>query len=161
MKAPIRKLTTSAAVVALTMGMLFSLSGCMVNPIEKLVGDGVGEVLKKSGVDVDLKNGGASLPKDFPSSVPLASKDILTGASVTVEGKKMWTIRVKASAAAGDYEQIKSQLEAAGFTETFSGSGATGATASFEGRDDYTVMLTTAIKKDSTEVSYIVTRAKE
>src|SRR4051794_30429216 len=76
------------------------------NPIEGLIEQG-------SGGSVQL--GGGSVPKGFPAEVPLYDGEILYGIAVGDDPGKAFnvTVRIPDSAAG---EQIRTDLEAAGFT---------------------------------------------
>lgn len=80
-----------------------ALAGCSV--VEGLVEN-------VTGGEVDL--GGQSVPKDFPSEVPLAKGDIVYGLSAGKEGDKIWNVTVKVNK--GAFDDISAQLTAAGFT---------------------------------------------
>ena len=91
--------------VALAIALLAgpALAGCSV---QNLVHD-------VTGGKVDVP--GKSVPKDFPSAVPLASGEVLSGAAVGDAKSKIWnvTVRVKDSSAIDD---VFTALTSAGFT---------------------------------------------
>ena len=80
-----------------------ALAGCSV---QNLVHDVTGGT-----VDVP----GKSVPKDFPSAVPLASGEVISGAAVGDAKAKVWnvTVRVKNGSAIDD---VLTTLTSAGFT---------------------------------------------
>jgi hypothetical protein len=80
-----------------------ALAGCSV---QNLVHD-------VTGGKVDVP--GKSVPKDFPSAVPLASGEVLSGAAVGDAKAKVWnvTVRVKNGSAIDD---VLTTLTSAGFT---------------------------------------------
>ncbi|MHC5797213.1 hypothetical protein ACVXZ4_13755 [Lacisediminihabitans sp. FW035] len=111
----VKRLTVPIAIViALFAGP--ALAGCSV---QNLVHD-------VTGGKVDVP--GKSVPKDFPSEVPLASGEILSGAGVGDAKSKIWNVSVRAkdSTAIND---VLTTLTAAGFdcktlTETTAEGGA-------------------------------------
>jgi hypothetical protein len=80
-----------------------ALAGCSV---QNLVHD-------VTGGKVDVP--GKSVPRDFPSAVPLASGEVLSGAAVGDAKAKVWnvTVRVKNGSAIDD---VLTTLTSAGFT---------------------------------------------
>ncbi len=93
--------------VALALVITPSLSGCFGNPIESII-EGA------TGGDVDL--GGTSVPDGYPTSeVPLVAGEILFGGSIGNADGKIFNVTVKVSGPEA-LDQIKTQLEGAGFT---------------------------------------------
>lgn len=100
------------------------LTGCFGNPIESIV-EGA------TGGNVDL--GGASVPADFPSEVPLIDGEVVFGLGVGDANGKVFTVTVKVSGPEA-IDTIQSELESAGFTSSFDvdTSDGGGATAIYE-----------------------------
>jgi len=102
--------------------------------------------------------GTGHLPKDWPSDVPVAKGDVVSGASLGAAGKdKAWNATIKVSgASAGD--DISKQLTDAGFTAgDLGGSTDSGSTQTFT-NDKYTILVLVA--KDSSDgwvANYTVT----
>lgn len=131
---------TATAAIVLALAITPALSGCFGNPIEQIV-EGA------TGGDVSLP--GQGIPDDFPQDVPLYDGEVTFGLGVGNGDGKAWnvTVRVPGLDAA---DQIKSQLEGAGFAQNEAGvGGATedGATLIY-GNDKYTVLV--VITKDDT-----------
>jgi hypothetical protein len=82
------------------------LAGCVGNPVETLIEQGTG-----GGVDL----GGGSVPEGFPAEVPLYDGEVTYGIGVGDGAGKAFnvTIRIPDQSAG---EQIRADLEAAGFT---------------------------------------------
>ncbi len=71
--------------IALTAGLVVTLSGCFANPLEQLteglVEGGVEQLIEQgSGIDIDF-GGGAALPSDWPAGLPVPDGEILLSAS--------------------------------------------------------------------------------
>lgn len=94
-----------AIVIALAIAP--TLTGCFGNPVESII-EGA------TGGQVDL--GGTSIPDGFPSDqVPVIDGEILYGGSLGSGTDKIFNVTVRVSDGAA-LEQIKSDLEAAGFS---------------------------------------------
>ncbi len=123
MRTSAKKLTTLTTAVVLAVSATFTLSGCFSNPIEGLIKGGASDVIKNAtGADIDL--GGKSIPKGFPSEVPLVEGEVEYGASMTSEGATIWTVRILVDDP-NIFEKIQSQMAKAGMEETFSTTGET------------------------------------
>lgn len=97
----------SAAIVgSLTLAPV--LVGCS-NPLETVV-EGV------TGGNVDI--GGTSIPGDFPAEVPLIDGEVVSAFGLGKDAEKAFTIVLKVSGASVA-DEIKAQLEGAGFTSEF------------------------------------------
>lgn len=115
--------TKRSTAIALALALLItpSLAGCFGNPIESII-EGV------TGGDVDL--GGTSLPENYPASeVPVIQGEILFGGSLGNDEGRVFNVTVRVDSASA-LDEIKSQLEAVGFTAEgeFGGSTADGGT---------------------------------
>lgn len=71
--------------IALTAGLVVTLSGCFANPLDQLteglVEGGVEQLIEQgSGIDIDF-GGGAALPSDWPAELPVPDGEILLSAS--------------------------------------------------------------------------------
>lgn len=87
-----------------------ALSGCAA--IE-------GVIEQQTGGDVDL--GGASVPEDFPTEVPLADGEVVNGSKFTGgDGETVWNVLLNVADPAAP-DSIAAQLEGAGFTSTGTG----------------------------------------
>lgn len=157
MRTNTRKFTTVTAALALAIGATFSLSGCFGNPLENLVQGGAGEIIKNAtGADVDL--GGQSIPKDFPTQVPVAEGEIELGGSITVDGNTVWTLRIK-SKDPMIFEKMQAKFLAAGFEEGFASQGQ-GSMGGYEGHGYNIVFNVDAIDGDM-GVTYVVTESSD
>ncbi|MET4704938.1 MULTISPECIES: hypothetical protein [Microbacteriaceae] len=111
----VKRLTVPIAIViALLAGP--ALAGCSV---QNLVHD-------VTGGKVDVP--GKSVPKDFPSEVPLASGEVLSGAGVGDAKSKIWNVSVRAADSTA-INDVLASLTSAGFecktlTETTADGGA-------------------------------------
>ncbi|QNE47544.1 hypothetical protein F1C58_11960 [Glaciihabitans sp. INWT7] len=111
----VKRLTVPIAIViALLAGP--ALAGCSV---QNLVHD-------VTGGKVDVP--GKSVPKDFPSEVPLASGEVLSGAGVGDAKSKIWNVSVRATDSTA-INDVLATLTSAGFecktlTETTADGGA-------------------------------------
>jgi hypothetical protein len=125
------------------------LTGCSLIPHPGGSGGGI----SLPGVSV----GSGHLPKDWPSDVPVAKGDVISGASLGDAAKgKIWNATIKvAGASAGD--DISAQLTGAGFTNQGGGSSDDGFTGAFQ-KDKYNVaVIVTKDDKDGWVANYTVT----
>jgi hypothetical protein len=105
MTAPARVRRTALALLVSAV-LVPALAGCGGNPIENLIEGATGG---------NVQLGGNSVPDGFPSEVPLYDGEVLYGVAVGDDAGKAFNVTVRVpDAAAG--EQIRSDLEGAGFT---------------------------------------------
>lgn len=157
MRATTKKFTTVTAAFALAIGATFSLSGCFGNPLEDLVQGGAGEIIKNAtGADVDL--GGQSIPKDFPSQIPVAEGEIEFGGSMKTDGTRIWTLRIKSNDPSV-FQKVQSQLLANGFEETFVTEGES-AMGGYDGHG-YNLVFNVDNIDGEIGVTYVVTESNE
>lgn len=98
-----------------------ALTGC-ANPIEQLVERGVSDLIDEaSGGEVQIGGitGGNDVPSDFPASVPLPAGNPDSALRVVNDDKPSWTLHY--SVGLDTFEQLRSQIVAAGFDEETSG----------------------------------------
>lgn len=139
--------------LALALVITPALSGCFANPIEQIV-EGA------TGGDVSLP--GQSIPADFPAEVPLYDGEVTFGLGLGNTDGKAWnvTIRVPDIAAADD---IKTQLEGAGFTQNEAGVGGTtadGATLIYANAT-YTVLVVVTSDANGFVANYTVSQVAQ
>ena len=133
-----KRFTVPLAIV-LALALTPALAGCFGNPIEQIV-EGA------TGGDVSLP--GQSVPDDFPKDVPLIDGEVVFGLGVGNDDGKAWNVTIKVSGIEAA-DQIKSQLEGAGFTANDAGIGGTteeGATLVY---DNGTYNVLVVVTKDS------------
>lgn len=153
MRSTAKKLTRTTATLAIALAATLTLSGCFGNPIENLVKEGVNGAIKQAtGADVDL--GGQEIPADFPSQIPIVDGTVEFAASVTVDGRKVWTVRLKVSNP-DIFKEIQAGMIGAGFTETVSG----GTMGMYEG-DGLGIVANVDDNKGDVGVMYVVTEKK-
>jgi hypothetical protein len=131
-----------AATLAMTAPLL--LSGCS---LIHLPGQSSGGGISIPGVG---SVGSGKLPKDFPSEVPVAKGEVISGISAGSGDTEGWNVSIKVSGVAA-FSDIESALKGAGFTEA-DGSPITSdqaATASFTG-DKYDVVVAVVKADDKT-----------
>ncbi len=98
-----RLITVALAASLLAVGPL-ALTGCSV--VE-------GVIETQTGGEIDL--GGTTVPADFPSDVPLAEGEVVSGTALgTGNGEKVWNVLINVTDPAAP-EAIATQLEDAGF----------------------------------------------
>jgi hypothetical protein len=128
-----KRFTVPLAIV-LALAITPALAGCFGNPIEQIV-EGA------TGGDVSLP--GASIPDDFPKAdVPLYDGEVVLGMGIGNSDGKAWNVTIKVPGLE-TADDIKSQLEGAGFTANDAGVGGTtdaGATLVY-GNDTYSVLV--------------------
>jgi hypothetical protein len=110
--APRRFAVPAAIIVAVAAVPM--LTGCFGNPV-------AGAINAATGGKVNL--GGGSLPKDFPSSVPVYKGKIDTGLGLGSGKKEIWNVTVEVPGGSVT-SSIKTELSGAGFTVDESGGGA-------------------------------------
>ncbi len=133
------------------------LTGCMPNPVEQLR-EGITEVVGE-GVVVDDVTPVGEMPADFPAEVPLIDGTLVSGAGITLNGVKTWTIELRVTdAVEAAFEEVNAALLGAGFEAGFSMVDATSGVGMYE-TPEFGVMLTVENKAEGTLVSYVVTRS--
>ena len=140
--------TTRAAIAVAIAGITASLlTGCFGNPVEDLVNRGVEDAIEgATGGDVSL---GGELPADFPTSVPIIDGDISLAAGAG--GTEGWVV-VLSTSASDPVAEAAAALEAAGFTEDTTVSGA-GMGAKVYSNAEYLVL----VAGEGETLSYTVT----
>jgi len=104
-----RRPATIAAAAFIAIAAPLSLSGCFPAPEDIIGGFVEGGIESVTGGDIAT----GSLPKDFPSEIPLAEGEIQLGLTVPVDGGKSgWSVTIETSA---DTAAIAAQLAAAGY----------------------------------------------
>jgi hypothetical protein len=142
----------TAALLAVSLALVApALTGCGV------IQDAVEQA---TGGDVDF--GGNSVPEDFPSEVPLIDGEVLSGASAGNADGKIWNVTIKVEDASA-FDEIKTQLEDAGFEASeLGGTTGEGSTGTFT-KDPYGVLVVVG-GGDSTEgwvANYTVTSSTQ
>jgi len=141
------KPTRAATAVAIAAIAATLFTGCFGNPVEDLVNRGVEDAIEgATGGEVSL---GGELPADFPTSVPLV--DGTVGVAAGAGGAEGWVV-VITSSTADPVADAAAALEAAGFTEDTTVSGA-GMGAKVYSNAEYLVL----VAGDGETVSYTVT----
>lgn len=152
MRTAARKFTTITTALALAIGATFTLSGCFGNPLDDLARGGASEFLKgATGADIDI--GGTSIPQNFPSQIPVADGEVEFGGSIAVEGKRVWTVRIKSKDSAV-FSKLQSTLRASGFEESFATEGES-AMGAFEGHG-YGLVVNVDKRDGAYGVTYVV-----
>lgn len=142
-------LTRRLAPIALALGVALAptLAGCVGNPIETII-EGA------TGGNVDL--GGPALPEGYPAAdVPVIEGEVLFGGSIGGESGRIYNVTVKVAGEAS-IADIRSQLEAAGFTTE---PGSTGATYIGTSRDWGVLVVVTQDGDNGWVANYTVTSA--
>ena len=138
-----------AIIIALTMTP--ALAGCFGNPVESII-EGA------TGGEVDL--GGTSLPDDYPADqVPVIDGEILYGGSLGSGTDKVFNVTVRVPDGAA-LQQIKDQLEGAGFVSQADIGAATNGGTYIASSDAWGVLV--VVSEDGTNgwvANYTVTTA--
>ncbi|MBX3091414.1 MAG: hypothetical protein KF801_02785 [Cryobacterium sp.] len=143
-----RILVPAAIVLSLTLAPMLTACG---NPIQGLVNQVTG-----GGVDL----GGASLPKDFPKEVPLASGSVIFGAGLGNDDGKVWNVTIKVSDGKA-MDGIAKQLTDAGFESVASGDASNESTTGAFSKDPYgVIVVVTSDDKGGFVANYTVTYTK-
>ncbi len=133
---------TTPNVVVLAVSSVPMLTGCFGNPIQ-------GAINAATGGKVNL--GGGSLPKDFPSSVPVYKGKIISALGLGSGKKEIWNVTVQIPGSdAGN--SIKSDLTSAGFKVEESGTSDAGDSLVADNKT-YGVLVVTS--KDSSKGYWI------
>ena len=148
-----KRVTVPLALV-LALAITPALAGCFGNPIEQIV-EGA------TGGDVSLP--GKSVPDDFPKAdVPLIDGEVVLGAGIGNADGKVWNITIKVGGLDAA-DQIKSQLEGAGFTASQAGNGGItdqGATLAYENGTYNVLVVVTKDADNGFVANYTVAQAK-
>ncbi len=145
----VRRRVAVPLAILVAVGLAPAVSGCAnVEGIVKNV----------TGGHVDI--GGDKVPSDFPSAVPLYKGDVVFGASVGGDDKKVWnvTIKVPGESASADIEK---QLGDAGFTGGFKGADGDANTGSFSSDAYGVLVIVTSAGKNGWVANYTVTTSTE
>ena len=146
-----RKRFIVPAAFVLALAITPAVTACSGNPIQNIVQNATGGT-------VDL--GGKSMPKDFPSEVPVTTGEVIFGAGVGSDEGKIWNVTIKVSDD-NALDQIDAQLTSAGFeAQSAGGSSANAKTALFT-KDPYGVLVVVSKDdKNGVVANYTVTYTK-
>ena len=133
--------------ILMAVGLAPAVSGCA--NVE-------GIVKNATGGHVDI--GGNKVPSDFPSAVPLYKGDVVFGASVGGDGKKVWNVTIKVPDAKASAD-IEKQLTGAGFSGSFNNTGADANTGTFTSDSYGVLVVVTSAGKNGWVANYTVTTA--
>jgi hypothetical protein len=139
--------------IALALALLAgpALAGCSVQNLAN----------SATGGKVELP--GKSVPKDFPSEVPLVQGDVLLGGGVgDGKGGKAWNVTIKVPGASS-FDSIAKQLEGAGFAPqgSLAGTGSEGGTGVFEGTTYGVILVVSEANKQWTANYTVTTKDKK
>jgi hypothetical protein len=155
-----RRLPLIAVAGSLAIAVPLVLSGCSLIPHLPGSAGGSGS---SGGVTIPGVGsvGSGKLPKDFPSDVPVAKGDVVSGVSIGSGANEIWNVTIKV-ADVNAFDGIQSQLAAAGFSVEADAviKSDSGATAEFNG-DKHDVLVAIAKSDDKTGwvANYSVTKA--
>jgi hypothetical protein len=122
------------------------LTGCFGNPIQ-------GAISAATGGKVNV--GGGSLPKDFPSSIPVYKGKIVSALGLGSGKKEVWNVTVQLPEDKSD--SIKSDLTAAGFKVEESGTSDSGASLVADNKTYGVLVVTTKSGSKGWVANYTVT----
>jgi hypothetical protein len=125
-----RKIAVPVAIVV-AVSVLPMLTGCFGNPVQGVLNAATGG---------KLNLGGGSLPKDFPSSVPIYKGKIDTAVALGTGSKEVWNVTVEIPGSS-TYDQIKSDLTGAGFKVVGSGNAGTSGEGLIASGKTYSVIV--------------------
>ncbi len=141
----VRRRVAVPLAILIAVGLAPAVSGCAnVEGIVKNVTSG----------HVDI--GGNKVPSDFPSAVPLYKGDVVFGASVGGDNKKVWNVTIKVPDANASAD-IEKQLTDAGFTGSFKGADGDTNTGSFSSDGYGVLVVVTSAGKNGWVANYTVT----
>jgi hypothetical protein len=130
-------MTTTSRKIAVPLAIIVAVSavpmltGCFGNPVQ-------GVLNAATGGKVNL--GGGSLPKDFPSDVPVYKGKVDTGIGVGSGAKEVWNVTIELPGESA-YNDIKSELTGAGFKVVGSGSAGTSGEGLVATSSKYSVLV--------------------
>src|ERR1700744_4984083 len=125
-----RRITVPIAIV-LAVSSVPLLTGCFGNPIQGALNAATGG---------KFNMGGGSLPKDFPSSVPVYKGKIDTALGLGTGKKEIWNVTVEVPDGSA-LTKIKSDLTSAGFKVEGSGSATSTASGLVADNATYSVIV--------------------
>ena len=149
MNRSIRTRITAPIAVALAIVLAPALTGCMGNPIESII-EGA------TGGDVELP--GTSLPEGFPTEVPLIEGEVVFGGAFGDGESKVFNATVKVDGMEA-FDEIKTQLEDAGFISAANGSAGQGGTGVFTNDNWGVAVVVTDDANGGFLANYTVTNA--
>lgn len=156
-----------AIVIAVTAA--FTLSGCFANPLDQLT-DRIGSEIAEGGAEklVEGMTGGefdmetGSLPKDFPSEVPVVDGKIVSSVGMKVDSGKTWSVTISVDDSLAAMATAREQLTSAGFEETLWNDAQNMTMGIFTKGEDVSVMITGMFSdEDEQVVAYQVTKGVE
>lgn len=118
------------AAFSLVMVAGLALSGC-ANPFEKAfndavesqIGGGVDKLIEKATDGKVQGFGSATVPSDFPESVPLPDGEPTNAIRLDDDDKVSWMLHYKAPAGISELDAMSTALESRGFVKSVEGSG--------------------------------------
>jgi hypothetical protein len=142
-----RRITIPIAIIV-AVASVPMLTGCFGNPIQGVVNAATGGKVNLGGGGL----GGGSLPKDFPSSIPVLKGKIDSALGLGSGKKEVWNVTVEGGSS-DPSAGIKSDLTGAGFKVDESGSAGTSGSSIVADNKTYGVLVVTT--KDSTKGTWI------
>ena len=135
--------------IALALVLAPTLSACAGNPLETII-EGA------TGGDVELP--GTSIPEGFPEEVPLIDGEVVFGGALGDGEGKVFNVTVKVDGLEA-FDDIKAQLEGAGFLSAADGSAGQGGTGVFTNDNWGVAVVVTEDGSNGFLANYTVTNA--
>jgi len=137
--------------VAIALAVVFApaLASCSLIPVDSIIEGATGGAVQT----------GSEIPEGFPSEVPIIDGEITFGGSVGDETSRVYNVTVKVDGLEA-YDEIKADLEAAGFTSAVAGTAGEGGTGAFA-NDKWGVLV--VVSEDGSNgfvANYTVTAAE-
>jgi len=146
-----RRFLVPAAIV-MALAITPALTACGGNPLQNIVENATGGKL-------DI--GGTSMPKDFPSEVPVIQGEVIFGAGIGSDTEKVWNVTVKVDNADAITE-ISNQLTGAGFESNMDTSSSGDAQSAIFTKEPFGVLVVvTNDDKEGFIANYTVTKGSE
>jgi|GEM_PF-1706122 len=158
-----------SAAIAIAVTATLTLSGCFANPLDQIT-DKIGSEIAEGGAEklIEGMTGGeldieaGSLPKDFPSEVPVVDGEIISSVGMTLEEGRTWSVTLKVDDSLAAMATAREQLVSAGFEETLWNEAQSMTMGIFSKGESFSVMVTgSAFDDEDHAVGYQVTKATE
>lgn len=117
-----RSALTRPLIIAVTLATTFSLTGCFSSPIENFTHSSVDDASEESTEAPTVTGVDGEIPDDFPSEVPLWSEKVTSSTAIVDEEASGWTVVLQAGNPKTTRDEIRAQLEGAGFVQESWGS---------------------------------------
>jgi len=154
-----RSLLTVSLAIVMSVGLTPLLASC-ANPIQSLVEQGAQNAVKDvtgGNVDLNVDGNGASMPKDWPSDVPVIDGTIQSSIRLGSGDTQTWSVTISVGNADEAWTTIKSDFEGSGFTTDFESVSSDGSMGSFSD-GQYSAIVSITTDSSGNSATYVVSK---